>query len=177
MKHWLGLVALVCFGATASASSPYQGKLDIGNLTPSAIAFRDLENGVWKVGIQYQVAHLQNNQSGNEVIHLSGYWATRLEGSNKTYGPAIGANIGEAAHAFLKKIEIVAPVLYVASPPWLSKISSWCSVEAYGGYTPNVGGGDKPWMYGVGGKVTVPFDQLYAWAAGTQSQGTGVKGL
>lgn len=163
--------------ASVASASPYQGKLDIGNLTPSAIVFRDLQNGVWKAGIQYQVFHVQNNVSGNEVLHLSGYWATRLEGQNKTYGPALGANIGEAAHAFLQKIEVVDPVLYVSSPPWLSKVSSWASVEVYGGYTPNPGGGDKPWMYGLGGKVTIPFDSLYSWASGTQAQGTGVKGL
>lgn len=175
MKLLILLITL-CITSAASAS-PYQGKLDLGNLTPAAIVFRDLQNGVWKVGAQYQLWHLQNNATGNEVLHLSGWWATRLEGQNKTYGPSVGVNIGEAAHAFLQKVEVVAPVLYVGSPPWLSKASAWVSADFYGGYSPEASGGDSHWVYGFGGKVTIPFDSLYQWASGTQAQGTGVKGL
>lgn len=168
MKHWLMAVALVCLGGVAFAS-PYVGKLDLGHSDPQAIAVRELHDGMWIVGAQQQVWHLQNTVSGNEVFHVSAFWATRLEGQDTAYGPSIGINIGEAAHAALLKVEALAPVLAVNPPPWLSKISSWVSFDVYGGYRPftHESSDVHVWIYGVGGKVTIPLSALYAWAKGS----------
>ena len=175
------IAALFVALAAVPSHAAYQGKLDLGQVDPAAIAFRDLQNGVWRVGAQTQIWHLQNTATGNEVFHVSGYWATRLEGQETVYGPSVGVNVGQAAAAFIDKIELLVPAVQSVTtyviPPFVSKLSDWTSVEVYGGYSPIVGGGDKPWAYGVGGKVVIPLSELYKWAAGTQASGDGVKGL
>lgn len=174
----LAIVALLFVSISARANSPYVGVLDLGKSDPAAIALRELNDGMWLVGAQQQVWHLQNKQSGNEVFHVAAFWATRLEGQDTAYGPALGINIGEAAHAALSKIEVIAPILGGAScPPWVSKVSSWVSLDVYGGYRPVISYDSHHWIYGVGGKVTIPMSMLYQWASGTQASGDGVKGL
>ncbi len=162
------LAALV---AVPSFASQYKGILDLGSSDPAAIAFRELHDGMWLVGAQQQIWHLQNDASGKEVLHFSGYWATRLEGQDTAYGPSLGVNVGEAAAAAISKLEILAPSIQkigVALPPWVLKLSDWTSVEVYGGYRPVIGNDDHHWIYGVGGKVTIPMSMLYSWAAGTK---------
>ncbi len=182
MKPIFLLAALLAVAAPAArASSPYAGKLDIGKSDPAAIAFRELHDGMWLVGAQQQLWHLQNTQSNREVLHISGYWATRLEGQDTAYGPSIGMNVGESTLAMASKVGELVPELQplttFAIPPFVSKLSEWTSIEVYGGYRPVTGADDSHWIYGIGGKVTIPMSMLYAWASGTQSQGTGVKGL
>lgn len=177
MKYALMLLVL----SVPALASPYKGVLDLGTMDPQAIALRDLENGIWRVGSEQQIWHLQNTQSNVEVFHVSGYWATRLEGQEPAYGPSVGFNVSEAMRAALGKLEILAPVVAnlenYTLPPFVAKLTAWTSLEVYVGYSPNVGGGDHHLMYGVGGRVTIPVAELYQWASGTQSQGTGVKGL
>lgn len=177
-------IAILLFLLATSSHANYQGKLDIGSSDPSALGMRDLANGVWRVGLQYPIWHLQNMTSGNQVFHVDGYWAARLEGQNPIYGPAVGVNIGPAVSAAVAKLELLLPVISnmgYAIPPFVAKLGDLASVDFYGGYAPVVGGGDKPWAYGVGGKVKIPITgnltALYDWATGTQAQGTGVKGL
>ena len=180
MKKFLIALLFAPALAVVALASPYQGKLDLGVTNPEAIALRELHDGMWLVGAQTQIWHLQNDATQNEVFHVSGFWATRLEGQDTAYGPSVGVNIGEAAAAFIDKLEIIAPSLEtigLSLPPWALKLSDWTSVELYGGYRPTISADDHHWIYGVGGKVTIPLSQIYAWAAGTQAQGTGVKGL
>ena len=171
----VAIVALqVLVAMPAFAASPYQGVLDLGSSDPAAIAFRELHDGMWLVGAQQQIWHLQNTASGNEVFHVSGYWATRLEGQDTAYGPSLGVNVGEVAKAAISKLEILAPAVAQVSsinlPPWLAKLPSWTSIEVYGGYRPVVGADDHNWIYGVGGKVTIPMSMLYSWAKGVNGQ-------
>lgn len=169
---------ILLFLASPSFAS-YVGKLDLGQ-DPSALAMRDLQNGVWRVGLQYPVWHLQNTRRDSEVFHVSVFWASRLEGQTKLYGPSLGFNVGQAASLFISNVELLATAgekSGLSLPPWALKIGDWTSLDIYGGYAPIIGGGDKPWAYGVGGKVRIPFSSLYQWASGTQSQGTGIKGL
>lgn len=181
MNRLLIVAILIITSFPARAASPYKGVLDIGQSDPAAIALRELHDGMWLVGAQQQIWHLQNNSTDREVFHVSGYWASRLEGQDTAYGPSFGVNIGEAAAAFIDKIELLVPAVQSVTsfpiPPFISKLSDWTSIEFYGGYRPVTGADDHHWIYGVGGKVTIPMSALYSWAAGTQAQGTGVKGL
>lgn len=171
MKRLALVVALLAATLPARASSPYKGVLDIGpaGADPSAIAFRELNDGMWLVGAQQQVWHLQNTQSDKEVFHVAAFWATRLEGQDTAYGPSLGVNIREAAAAAISKLEILVPAVEKAGaalPPWVGKLSAWTSLEFYGGYRPVIGADDHHWVYGVGGKVTIPMSMLYKWAKG-----------
>lgn len=169
MKKYI--VSLLAVLAAIPASAAYQGKLDVGTSDPAAIAFRELHDGMWLVGAQQQLWHLQNTVTNREVFHVAGFWATRLEGQDTAYGPSLGVNIGEAAGAAINKLEVLAPGIQqigVALPPWVMKLSAWTSLEVYGGYRPVTGADDHHWIYGVGGKVTIPMSMLYAWAAGTK---------
>lgn len=164
-------VALVLVSAPSRAASPYKGVLDIGSMgaDPSAIAFRELHDGMWLVGAQQQLWHLQNTRTDREVFHIAGYWATRLEGQDTAYGPSLGINVNEAAAAAIGKLEVLVPALEQVGaklPPWVGKLSAWTSVEVYGGYRPTVGADDHHWVYGIGGKVTIPMSMLYHWAKG-----------
>ena len=167
------LCALALLSSPAFASQ-YVGKLDIGlnGADPSAIAFRELHDGMWLVGAQQQLWHLQNTKTDREVVHVAGFWATRLEGQDTAYGPSIGTNIQEAAAAAISKLEVLVPALSgvgAALPPWVSKLSAWTSIEVYGGYRPTIAndGSEHHWIYGIGGKVTIPLSAIYAWAKGT----------
>lgn len=181
MRKLIAVLALVVLVAPARAA--YQGKLDLGSngADPSAIAFRELHDGMWLVGAQQQLWHLQNTTTDREVFHIAGFWATRLEGQDTAYGPSLGVNVNEALAAAVNKVEILVPAVQSITtfviPPFVSKLSAWTSIEFYGGYRPVVGGDDHHWIYGVGGKVTIPMTALYQWASGTQAQGTGIKGL
>lgn len=155
----------------AMAHGAYQGKLDIGSMgaDPSAIAFRELHDGMWLVGAQQQLCHLQNTTTDREVFHIAGFWATRLEGQDTAYGPSLGINVNEAVGAAVNKLEILVPALQSVGaniPPFVSKLSAWTSLEVYGGYRPTVGADDHHWVYGIGGKVTIPMSALYQWAKG-----------
>ena len=172
-------ILLALLSVPSFAGSQYVGKLDLGG-DPSSLGMRDLENGVWRVGLQYPLWHLENSKNGKEVFHVSAYWAARLEGQNPIYGPSVGVNLGAAVLAAVNKFEVLVPALDNIGanlPAFVSKLGDWTSFDIYGGYAPVVGGGDKPWAYGVGGKVVIPLSELYKWAAGTQASGDGVKGL
>jgi hypothetical protein len=174
MKLSIIIAALLTLVAPSHASSNYRGVLDLGNSDPAAIALREFHDGMWLVGAQQQLWHLQNNTTNAEVFHVSGYWASRLEGQDTAYGPSLGINIGEAASAAVNKLEILVPAVQSIStfviPPFVSKLSNWTSVEFYGGYRPITGADDHHWIYGIGGKVTIPLSALYVWAAGSNGQ-------
>ena len=69
----------------------------------------------------------------------------------------------------LNDIESVA-ALMSSAPPWLAKVGTWTSLELFGGYAPQPGVDMGPWSYGMGGKVSISFDQLQAWMTGTSGQ-------
>ncbi len=169
------IIIAVFLTVPALAHGAYQGKLDIGaqGADPSAIAFRELNDGMWLVGAQQQLWHLQNTTTDREVFHIAGFWASRLEGQDTAYGPSIGVNVNEAAAAAIGKLEILVPAIETAGaalPPWVGKLSAWTSLEFYGGYRPVIGPDDHHWVYGVGGKVTIPASAIYQWAKGSWGQ-------
>ncbi len=161
---------------TLATATGYEGKLDLGHVNPEAIVLREFNDGAWLVGAQYQVWHLEASDrwdSGGwplpdrEVFHASFFAAKDFGGRNVAYGPSAGANVGDAARSALDQLEVLVPAVsnigYVV-PPFVSKLASWTSVDIYGGYRPVCDENRHHFIYGVGGKVSIPVDKLYAWA-------------
>lgn len=162
-----GLFVFLVLSGQAQASI-YVGKLDLGSADPSAIVIRDLYDGLWLVGAQQQVWHLQNTQTNQEVIHVSGFWANRLEGQDTAYGPSVGVNFGEGVQTALGMLAPELQRLYQALPPIYQQINDWISLEAYVGYRPFTSYDDRHFVYGFGGKLKIPVSEIYTWAKGVQ---------
>lgn len=166
------LIALLLLATAAQARSPYAGKLDLTG-DPEAIAFRELNDGMWLIGAQKNLWVLRNVDKNVEVIHLAAFYATRLEGQNPAYGPALGFNFGESIRAAVSKLELLAPLIPTNFPPWVSKLADWVSLDFYGGYRPSVAADQHHIVYGFGGKVRIPVGSLASWAKGSPWNGTG----
>lgn len=67
MKHWLGLVALICFGTIASAS-PLAGKLDLTSL-PSIGAWQSITSADQALGVSKRLFHL--DYAGQALVNIS----------------------------------------------------------------------------------------------------------
>lgn len=168
MTKWIALLLALAFAAPANASV-YQGKLDLGQVDPQTVVDRDFTYGLWRAGLAYQAWHLQNNATGKEVFHISGFWETGIDGNDKIYGARIGVNLGQAAVAALSKFEILEPALTAIGgifPPWATKLNDWTSLDFGGAYAP----GHAHVSALVGGTVTIPISEVYAWAAGSNGQ-------
>ena len=159
-----------------SARAAYVGKLDlVSNPNFEAIALRDAQDGLWLVGAQKQIWSLQNTTTNKEVFHVSGFWATRLQGQETAYGPSIGIPIGTVAQTIAKAFGAASVMLPEAGPAadgsmwavpdWIKKLGSFMSIDVCGGYRPTVdaGSGDAHWIYGFGGKINVPVDDIYSF--------------
>ena len=168
MTKWIALLLALAASAPAYASQ-YQGKLDILQVNPQTVVDRDFTYGLWRAGLAYPVWHLQKIATGAEVFHLSGFWETGIDGNDKIYGARIGVNLGQAAIAAVSKIEILAPAVAAvgaAIPPWVSKLNDWTSLDLGGAYAP----GHAHVSALIGGSVTIPLSDVYAWAAGSNGQ-------
>lgn len=154
------------------------GKLDLNSANFEAITIRELHDGMWLVGAQKTIWELDDNISGVEVLHVSGFWCSRLEGNDTAYGPSVGMPLGTIGTALVNGLSTIANVVPGAGqltdlwtmPPWLKKVDSLISVDIYGGYRPTTSLDDHHWIYGFGGKVQIPMDQLFGWAKGSNGQ-------
>ena len=168
MKKLLILLIIGAWPCAASAS-PYKGVLDLGTTDPQTVVDRDFTYGLWRAGLAEQVWHLQNTATNKEVFHLAGFWETGIDGNDKIYGARIGVNLGQVAVAAISKIEILAPAVAAvgaAIPPWVSKLNDWTSLDLGGAYAP----GHAHVSALIGGTVTIPISEVYAWAAGSNGQ-------
>ncbi len=163
MKQYL--VALLVVLAVVPVQAKVAGKMDLSNPVVDVIVFRELNDGLWMGGAQktiWKLSSIDRVENGApasdvEVMHVAGFWASRPEvNSHIAYGPSLGVNIGGLAHELMFKIAAVAEIVY-ACPPWVAKVGSWSSLDVYGGYRPNTGYDEHHWIYGVGGKVTIPL--------------------
>ena len=168
MKYLLLIIPFVCFGNIANAG--ISGKLDITS-DPSAIALRDLHDGLWLIGMQKNIFKLVDTKKDREILHLSFFVASRLEGQAVAYGPSLGTNVGSLVSSLAGKISLLQAVSD-ATPPWLGKIADWTSLDVYGGYRPVITFDEHRWMYGVGGQIRVPFGSVVRWAQGERNDGT-----
>lgn len=165
----LSTVVISLFLASAASASPYSGVLDLGTVDPQTVVDRDLTYGLWRAGLAYQAWHLQNTATKKEVFHLSGFWETGIDGNDKIYGGRIGVNIGQSAAAAISKFEILEPSLAAIEsivPPWMGKLNDWTSLDLGAAYAP----GHAHVSGLVGGTVTIPIAEVYAWAAGSNGQ-------
>ena len=182
MKHWLFSVALICLCVLPSQAR-VAGKLDIYS-DPQAIVLRDLRDGLWLVGMQKNIWKLVNTNAVSlatrepiEVLHVSFFVASRLEGQSPVYGPSVGTNVGALGTHLAEKLSLLRAVTD-STPPWLGKIADWVSIDFYGGYRPVIQYDDHHWVYGIGGQLRIPFSQAVRWAQGSRNDGTpDTKGL
>lgn len=168
-RFFLGGI-LAAIGA-ACAQAAFVGRLDLAS-DPQAIVLRDLEDGLWLVGLQkdlWKLWHVEARskylKTETEILHLSFFVASRLEGQAPAYGPAVGTNVGPLARGLAEKISLVKAAAK-SSPPWLGKLGDWTSLDFYTGYRPVISPDEHRWMWGVGGKVRIPFGDLVQWARG-----------
>jgi hypothetical protein len=165
------LLTLLVAPTHAATVAQYQGKLDLfqANVNPQTIVDRDFTYGLWRAGLSYQAWHLQNNANGWEVLHVSGFWETGIDGKDKIYGARVGINLGESAVYALSQFEILEPsitAIGVALPPWASKLADWTSLDFGAAYAP----GHAHVSALIGGAVTIPLSEVFAWAAGSNGQ-------
>ena len=165
MKKILALLLLV---AAVPCRAQYAGKLD---LAVAPIVYRDIKDGTWMGGSEINVWDLMKGQT--QIFHVGFQYASHLGGPGNYYGLGGGVNITGAAVGLLNNIESVASLITDA-PPWLCKLGSWTSLEMFGGYAPVPGVDMGPWSYGIGGRVSVSFDQLQLWMVGPNPQTKGL---
>lgn len=171
----IALIALLALSIVApAAADTYVGKLDLtSDTTFEPLVLRELHDGMWLLGMQSQVWHLQNVTSGNEVVHASVFWASRAEGTDTAYGPSVGFTLGPTFRATVGQIAVVADSL-AHLPPFVAKLGQFTSVDIYGGYRPVTGPDDHHWIYGVGGKVQIKFSDLQCWVMKSCPGSTGL---
>ena len=163
------LLLLLLVAASPVKASQYQGKLDIASLAPQTVVDRDFTYGLWRAGAAYQVWHLQNNRTGQEVLTVSGFWETGIDGQNEIYGIRAGAHLGGCLLAAISKVEVLIPAfesIGTVLPPWASKADKFVSLDLGAGYRP----GNAHVSALIGGLVTIPLPDVYAWAAGSNGQ-------
>jgi hypothetical protein len=162
-------VLITILMASTAFASPYKGVLDIGTPDPQTVVDRDFTYGLWRAGLAYPVWHLENTVSNAEVFHLAGFWETGIDGNDRIYGARIGVNLGQCALAALSKIEVLVPALDAIGsniPPWATKLNQFTSLDLGGAYAP----GHAHVSALIGGTVTIPISEVYAWAAGSNGQ-------
>lgn len=162
MKRFSAVLAFLCFTTTVHAA--LGGRLDVAS-DPQVIGLRDLKDGLWLVGMQKNVWKLVNFKNGDDVLHISFFVASRLEGQYPAYGPSLGTNVGPLAGSLAEKISLLRAVSD-ATPPWLGKLADWTSFDVFGGYRPRISSDEHHWMWGVGGQVRIPLGGVVDWARG-----------
>jgi len=171
------LIAAVTLSVSAQAypDARVAGKLDLAS-DFDAIVMRDLADGLWLGGAQKTLWKLERISDGAEIIHVAFFWASRAEGQSTAYGPAIGLPVGPSVAAITSMVgDHVALVqeMQTQTPPWVSKIGEWTSLDFYGYYRPDIGEDllGHHFGYGIGGKVKVPLSSLFSWISKSQGGG------
>lgn len=174
MKPLYALAAFLALAA-APARAAYVGKTDFAR-DPEAVVIRELQEGMWLGGAQKQLWHLERRDCNGdvcafvEIFHFGVFAASRLEGQQTAYGPALGFPVGAPLALLASKVEFIAAASDLA-PPWLKKVTSFMSVDAYAGYRPELSGdATHHFIYGLGGKVRIPLSDLLAWEKGANGQ-------
>lgn len=155
MKKWIILVILFLVGPL-HAQTVWKGKLDLGS-NPSAIGLRELHDGNWLAGFEHPIWHLERNSI--PMFNINFFTAWRALQGDPAYGPSFGMNIGQAGSAIGNIIGMTAPALYDKTP-WIQQLGNFVSIEIYTGYRPVHSADTHAFMYGIGGKVTIPLDLL-----------------
>lgn len=173
MKNLIAALALAL--AASPVQALYVGQLDLAK-DPEAIVVRELQEGMWLGGAQKQLWSLQRRECNQtvcaftEVFHVGVFAASRLEGQQTAYGPALGFPIGGALSMLADRVEFIAAASD-AAPPFVHKLGSWASIDAYAGYRPQLSGdATHHFIYGVGGKVRIPISDVLGWAKGSGGQ-------
>lgn len=160
--------------AATAAGVHYAGKLDLAtDPTFEPMVMRELHDGMWLMGMQTTIWHLERTTDGAELLHVAAFWVTRPEGTYTAYGANVGTNLGPALRATIGQIAAVADGL-ANLPPWVTKVTNVTSIEGDGGYRPHTSGDDHHWIYGVSGKVTVKFSDLSCWVMKSCPGSTGL---
>lgn len=168
------IVALLVAGfvmAAPAAAVDFHYKLDLSSKDPEAFIARELQEGMWLGGAQQQLGHVEDGV-GKELAHLGFAVAQRLEGTQPAYGPAIGFPIGSLG----SMVESVVNSFHVfnadiSAPPFVSKLGALVSVDVYALYRPELSADSQHhFLYGVGGKVTIPISDVLSWAKGSGGQ-------
>ena len=152
MKHWLGVVALICFGSQAHAA--WVGKLDLSPVV-SPIMIREIHDGQWLYGVTKEnLWHLDHN--GEQRIHVGLFQAWNTEHGNASFGPVVGVDVPLRLSQAIGGIASSLGLDQTFKP--LQYVGAVLSVDAIGGYRPvhsaDVNG---PWVYGVGVRLNVAF--------------------
>lgn len=174
MKKLIAALALAAI--TTPSRSAIVGKLGMDlNLLP--ITVRDLHDGLWEVGGKSPFWTLSDDKSNDVWLQASVFGAWRLEGQDPAFGLCAGVPFSAVGAGIANGLQSVALQL-PSAPPWAKKAGDALSLDAYVGARPVFHApDDHRVMYGVGAQVNIKFGDLFQWASGTQSQGTGVKGL
>ena len=81
-----------------------------------------------------------------------------------SFGLGLGVNAGGLGEIITKQSEIILPD-QLERLDWLKRLADFASIEVGGGY--RVLGslpGQSKWVWGVGGKLSIPLDKFWAWA-------------
>lgn len=180
LKKLKRLIAGLLIFTPSLALAKVAGKLDLANPVVDVIVLRELHDGMWLGGAQKTIWKLnsidRHNADGTpsddvEVLHVAAFWASRPEvNSNKAYGLSVGLNVGGVAHELALKVAGIAELVY-ACPPWVGKVGNWTSLDTFVGGRPTVGYDEHHLIYGIGGKVTIPLADLWAFISKAQGGG------
>lgn len=88
MKHWLGVVALICFGSSlAHAGDPFAGKLDLTSL-PAVMAAQSFSKPDTVAGVEKRVWHL--DKGDQELLNVGLFAGLHRHGAQGTPTKGIG---------------------------------------------------------------------------------------
>ena len=139
------------------ASAGYKIKFDLISSPTELLGMRELNDGNWLAGFSKQAASLRKDDV--EKLHLNAFSAWRVEGGDIAYGLGLGVPLGNLGDGLLAAVRSVAPNLE-ENMKWLPKVGSFLSLDTYVGYRFKHGPDVHPLVYGIGGKVSIPFDIL-----------------
>lgn len=165
----LALLALLALAPAARAAN-IQYKLDLAK-DPEAFVAREFQEGMWLGGGQKQLGHAET-ADGKELAHLGFAVAQRLEGTQPAYGPALGfpiGTLGGAIESLINSLHILNSD--IPTPPFVSKLGALVSLDVYALYRPTLSADSQHhFLYGAGGKVTIPISDVLAWCKGSNGQ-------
>jgi hypothetical protein len=156
MKKWILLLFLAPLAGLAmpAQAQTLKGNFHLGG-SPSAIGLRELHDGNWLAGVEYSFYDVIWNNS--PILTVNAFTAWRVNRGDPAYGPSLSVNMGQAGGAIGNFLGLGAPGLYNQTT-WLFKLADLISIDSYIGYRPVHSQDVHSWIYGIGGKVKIPFD-------------------